>query len=211
MKSKNKKAIGEGIILAVIIAVSVFTVAIPSLTASGSMVVRNDTDLPAISEAKSIVEIENLKSNLTDAQKKLSTDLLQLVDSSFLPEGQNRETLEMQMKHLGDFRPASSVSPARDGRVADDLVYIYVYLKPLAGTPTIEPYVWEVSNRDEGNHLVVAWVEVKNLETLASLEAVRTIRTVMPPLVRAGSVTTEGDAIHRTSDVRATYSQSGRC
>jgi hypothetical protein len=52
-------------------------------------------------------------------------------------------------------------------------------------------------------------VEVKDLETLASLEAVRTIRTVMPPLVRTGSVTSEGDIIHRTSNVREKYNQSG--
>ncbi|MCK4476729.1 MAG: S8 family serine peptidase [Methanophagales archaeon] len=209
MKSKNKKAIEIVIILSVIIAVSVFTAVIPSLTASESMVVRNDTDLPSISEAKSIVEIENLKSNLTDAQKKLSTNLLQLLDSSFIPEGQDRETLKMEMENLGQFRPASSVSPTSDGRVAGDLVYVYVYLKPLAGTQTIKPYVWEVTDRDEENHLAVAWVEVKDLEILASLEAVRTIRTVMPPLVRTGSVTTEGDAIHRTSDVRTIYSQNG--
>ena len=203
---RNKKAIG--IILAVIIAVSVFTVAIPGIASESSNTIVT-TDVSSASKAKSVLQIENVKSNLTDAQKKLSTDLLQLVNSSFLPEGQNREFLEMQMKRLGQFRPASSVSPASDGRVAGDLVYVYVYLKPFAGTQNIEPYVWEITDRDEENHLAVAWVEVKNLETLASLEAVRTIRTVMPPQVRVGSVTTEGDAIHRTYDVRTTQSQNG--
>jgi hypothetical protein len=202
----SKKAIG--IMFAVIITVSVFTVAIPGIASELSNITVT-ADLSSASKAKSIVQIENVKSNLTDAQKKLSTDLLQLVNNSFLPERQNRETLEMQMKHLGQFRPASSVSPASDGRVAGDLVYVYVYLKPPAGTQTIGPYVWGVTDRDEENHLAVAWVEVKDLETLASLEAVRTIRTVMPPLVRMGSVTTEGDGIHRTSDVRANYSQNG--
>lgn len=170
-----------------------------------------DTDVPYTPKAKSksILQIENVKSNLTDAQKKLSTDLLQLLGSSFLPEGQNRETLELQMKRSGQFRPASSVSSASDGRMVGDMVYVYVYLKPPAETRTIEPYVWEVTDRDENNHLAVAWVEVNGLETLASLEEVRTIRTVMPPSVRTGSVTTEGDAIHRTYDVRTTYFQSG--
>ena len=206
MKSKNKKAIALAAITA-IIAVSVF-IAIPSIASELS----NKTvtiDTSSASKVKNILQIENVKSNLTDAQKKLSTDLLQLVNSSFLPEGQNRETLEMQMERLGQFRPASSVSSTSDGRVAGELVYVYVYLKPPAGTRTIEPFVWEVTDRDEKNHLAVAWVGVKDLETLASLDAVRTIRTVMPPLVRTGSVTTEGDAIHRTSNVRASYSQSG--
>ena len=204
-KMRSKKAIG--IMLAVIIAVSVFTAVIPGI-ASESLNTIVTVDISSASKATSILQIENVKSNLTDAQKKLSTDLLQLVNSNFLPPGQNRETLEIQMKNLGQFRPASSV-PKADGRVAGDLVYVYIYLKPPAGTRTIEPYVWEITDRDEENHLAVAWVEVKDLETLASLEAVRTIRTVMPPLVRTGSVTTEGDAIHRTSDVRTTYSQNG--
>jgi hypothetical protein len=207
MKSRNKK-IGIGILLVVIIAVSVFTVAIPG-TASELSNTTVTADISSASKAKSILQIEHVKSNLTDAQKKLSTDLLQLVNNSFLPPGQNRETLEMQMKNLGQFRPASSVSLGSDGRVAGDLVYVYVYLKPPARTQTIEPHVWEVTDRDEENHLAVAWVEVKDLEELASLESVRTIRTVMPPVVRTGSVTTEGDAIHRTYDVRATYSQNG--
>jgi hypothetical protein len=170
---------------------------------------RDDIEISSAHRAKSILQIEDVKLNLTHAQKKLGTDLLQLLDSSFLPPGQDPGTLEMQMKRLKQFRPASYVSLASDGRVAGDMVYVYVYLKPLAETRAIEPYVWEVTDRDEENHLVVAWVEVNDLETLASREVVRTIRTVIPPLVRTGSVTAEGDEIHRTSEVRASHSQSG--
>jgi len=170
---------------------------------------KNATDISSAYKAKSILQIRDVKSNLTDAQKKLSTDLLQLLDSSFLPHEQERGTLETQMTYLRQFRPASSVSPARDGRVAGDMVYVYVHLKPFAETRTIDPYVWEVTDRDEENHLAVAWVELNDLETLASQEEVRTLRMVMSPILRTGSVTTEGDAIHRTYDVRTTYAQSG--
>ena len=170
---------------------------------------KEDTGISSVYKAKSILQIRDVKSNLTDAQKKLSTDLLQLLDSTSLPHGQDRGTLEMQMKRLRQFRPASSVSPAFDGRGAGDMVYVYIHLTPHAGTRTIEPYVLEVTNRDEENHLAVAWVEVSDLETLASRKEVRTIRTVMPPLLRTGSVTTEGDAIHHTHDVRTTHYQSG--
>lgn len=174
----------------------------------GSSNNKDDTNISSY-KTKSILQIEDAKSNLTGAQKKLSTDLLQLLDSSSLPQGQDRKALMMQMKRLRQFRPASSMSLSSDGRMADDMVYVYIYLKPHAGTQTIEPYVWEVTNKDEGNHLVVAWVEVNDLETLASQEGVRTIRAVMPPMTRAGSTTTEGDSIHHTYDVRTTYSQSG--
>jgi hypothetical protein len=170
---------------------------------------KDATDISSVYKAKSILQTRDIKSNLTDAQKKLSTDLLQLLDSTFLPYGQDGGTLEMQMTHLRQFRPASSVSPATDGRVAGDMVYVYVYLTPFAETQAIEPYAWEVTNRDEENHLAVAWVEVNDLESLASQKEVRTMRTVIPPIVRTGSVTTEGDAIHRTYDVRTTHSESG--
>ena len=170
---------------------------------------KDTTDMSSAYKAKNILQTRDVKSDLSGAQKKLSTDLLQLLGSTSLPHGQDRETLEMQMTHLRQFLPASSVSKARGGRVAGDMVYVYVYLKPHVETRTIEPYVWEVTNRDEKNHLVVAWVYVNALETLASLEAVRTVRAVMPPLLRTGSATTEGDVIHRTYDVRTTHHQSG--
>ncbi|RLB66222.1 MAG: hypothetical protein DRH04_09685, partial [Deltaproteobacteria bacterium] len=170
---------------------------------------KDDIGMSSVHKAKSIIQTRDAKSNLTDAQKKLSTDLLQLTDSAFLPHGQDRETLEMQMTRLRQFRPANSVSPATDGRVVGDMVYVYVYLNPFAETQAIEPYAWEVTNRDEENHLAVAWVKVSDLETLASLEAVRTVLSVMPPIFNTGSVTTEGDAIHRTCDVRTNYSESG--
>ena len=169
----------------------------------------NETRMSHAPVGKRILPVEKDKSNLTEAQKKLSTDLLQLVNPGSLPPGQTTENLELQMQNLGQFRRAGSVSAEVDGKVAGDLVYVYIYLKPPAETRVIEPYVWEITDRDEENHLAVAWVEVNELEALASQEVVCTIRTVMPPLVVTGSVTTEGDAIHRTSDVRTTYSQNG--
>jgi hypothetical protein len=50
------------------------------------------------------------------------------------------------------------------GIAAEDMVYVYVYLKPPAETRVIEPYVWELAGSDETNHFAVAWVEVNDLE-----------------------------------------------
>ncbi|RZN33944.1 MAG: hypothetical protein EFT35_09960 [Methanophagales archaeon ANME-1-THS] len=148
---------------------------------------------------KDISPMESVKFDLMDAHKKLSTDLLQLLDDRYLPPGGEKEALKLEMRNLKQLRRGPT----------DDLVYVYVYLKKPVKPQIIKPYVWEVTNIDEENHLAVAWVEVKKLESLASLSAVRTIRTVMPPLVRTGSVTTEGDTIHRTSEVRTIYAQRG--
>ena len=86
---------------------------------------------------------------------------------------------------------------------------MYVNVKPGYSTHIIDSLAFEVTDRDEGNHLAVAWVDVQNLETLASLEGVRTISEVIPPVVNIGSVTTQGDIIHKTTDVRSKFGNSG--
>ena len=57
--------------------------------------------------------------------------------------------------------------------------------------------------------LLLLWVKVQDLENLASVTGVKQVQSVVPPVINTGSVTTEGDAIHKTSDVRSIYSQSG--
>ena len=51
-------------------------------------------------------------------------------------------------------------------------VYVYISVKSVYSTHIIDSFVYEVPNRDEDNHLAVAWVDVQNLETLASVEGV---------------------------------------
>jgi hypothetical protein len=126
------------------------------------------------------------KREISGARKKLGTDLLQLIDERFLLPGQTKEEVRKQMQSLKQFRPAGSVKRVNK-KVAGDLVYVYISLRPSAGTDVVLPYAWEVTDRDESNHLVAAWVEVQNLESLAKLEAVRFIHTVVPPVIRTGS------------------------
>ncbi len=149
-----------------------------------------------------------LKAALSESQKKLSTDLLQLTDSKFLPEGTTRAAHAATMEHWGQFFPEGAL-PALEGKMSEERVYVYVYLRSNVPTNRIDSYALEVTDRDEKNHLAVAWIAVNRLEALASLDGVRVIRTVVPPVVYTGSVVTEGDAIHRASDVRVAYGQSG--
>ena len=136
---------------------------------------------------------------------KLSTDLIQLIDESQLPPGQSTDELKSQMQTLKQLRPTV------DGKASSgDMVYVYIYLKSSAAdTHVIDAYAEKVTDRDEENRLAVAWVEVNNLEALTSLDAVRLIRTVSPPVVYTGSVTSEGDAIHRAYNVRSQYGKNG--
>jgi hypothetical protein len=154
------------------------------------------------------IRLQELKSNMNQAEQKLSTDMLQLIRPEFLPEattiGNHSETMA-SLKQFKPFEPATNF----EEKISEGIVYVYVYLNKGNATSVINNLAEQVTDRDEKNNLAVAWVKVKNLEALASLDAVRIIRTVMPPVKRTGSVNTEGDAVHRTSNVRSTYGANG--
>ncbi len=140
--------------------------------------------------------------------KKVSTDLLKLIDDDNLPQSMKREAHRATMKKMGQLKSIDTMSIPSE-LITEDVVYVYIYLKPDTDPKIVDPYAWKVTGIDKNNKFVVAWVTVGNLEPLASQEGVRTIRTVMPPIKRTGSVTTEGDAIHSSSDVRESFLLGG--
>jgi hypothetical protein len=112
------------------------------------------------------------KNALNPAQQKLSSDLLQRVTS-------------------GSSGPQTALP------TTGDFVYVYVYMNPPASTHLIDPYVLNVTDRDEQNHIAAAWVNINYLGQLASLPEVRQIQTVTPPQTDQGSVTESSDRIVR--------------
>jgi PGF-pre-PGF domain-containing protein len=164
---------------------------------------------------------------LNSAQEKLSRDLLQLCDERYCSGEESSETLRARMVKLGQLsqtdpvsgRAASSaeysVSPAGSGENAikssfssAEMVYVYVYLEPSADSSILEEYC-ELVERDEENHIAVAWIPLESLESLASLPEVRSIQTVLPPFVRQGSTVSEGDFILKSSSIRESYGVNG--
>ena len=168
----------------------------------------NKTNLIDIKSDPEYQRLAELKANLTTAQQKISTDLLQLIRPEFLPKETSLEHHSETMKSLKQFKPFEQPANFEES-INEGTVYVYVYLKEGNSTSIINNISEEITDRDEKNHIAVVWVKVKNLEVLASLDGVRTIRTVMPPIKRTGSINTEGDAIHQTSDVRTTFGENG--
>lgn len=155
-----------------------------------------------------IPQLQEIKGNITDTQKKLSSDLLQLIDQRFLPEGTTLQSHAETMKNMNQFRPEETGILSAE-MIKEGEVYVYIYLESGVLIGTLRPLVTDITDIDEQNHVVVAWVEVKNLEDLASLNGVKSVQSVVPPVINTGSVTTEGDVIHKTADVRTKYSQAG--
>ncbi|AFC99382.1 Subtilisin-like serine proteases (peptidase S8 family) [Methanocella conradii HZ254] len=171
----------------------------------------NETISNVLYEPQALAKGEFDKFSLTPGQKKLSTDLLELINSDFIPPGQSREDIRANMMRLNQLSvvPGATIQSSND-TLSNDLVYVYVYLNPSFNTSIVDAYAWNVTDRDETNHIAVAWVEVKKLETLASLDGVRSIQTVMPPIVNSGSVTTQGDSILHSSDLRSKLNATGK-
>jgi hypothetical protein len=155
-----------------------------------------------------IPQLQEIKGKITDTQKKVSSDLLQLIDQRFLPEGTTLQSHAETMKNMNQFRPEETGILSAE-MIKEGEVYVYIYLESGVLIGTLDPLVTEITDIDEQNHVVVAWVKVKNLENLASLNGVKSVQSVVPPVINTGSVTTEGDAIHKTADVRTKYSQAG--
>ncbi|MDD2439843.1 MAG: PGF-pre-PGF domain-containing protein [Methanosarcinaceae archaeon] len=157
------------------------------------------------------------RESLSPTQKKLSSELRQLVNPEFLPPGQTQKSLKSGMQELGQLKfseekPELIGSPLQNKREIkageEEKVYVYLYLNPDAESQRLEPYC-ELIEKDEENHLATAWVKVEALESLASRPEIKRIRTVMPPRTRVGSVSTEGDFIHNASFLRENYNVRG--
>jgi len=143
------------------------------------------------------LQIENIdKENATEISEKLSSDLLQLGDMN----------VSTALKSEITYRKSTSMSST----LTDDSVYVYIWINPGFSTSYIDSYVIKVTERDEKYHLAVAWVKIDALETLASLEGVRSIQTVTPPVTNIGSITTEGDFIHECSNLRNSNGLTGQ-
>jgi len=151
------------------------------------------------------------KENLTPGEMKLSTALLLesrgSSDSSALNPQDSGSGLITKTIPVQDTSAALNSEPEKVP--SGNLVYVYIYTKPGYSTHIVDSLVADVTDRDEDNHLAVGWVDIQNLLAVAGLEGVRTIREVIPPVVNMGSVTTQGDAIHKTAYVRSTYGYKG--
>jgi len=152
------------------------------------------------------------KDNLPETKQKLSTDLLKLIDNTQMLPGEDRAQIVSKMKREKQYIGESDAVSARSKKAHvahGELVKVYVKMEATATTVAIDNSVWEVTGRDEENHLAVALVEVNKLEALTALTEVRAIKAVTPPHYRQGSVTAEGDVAHKTAEVRSTYGKNG--
>ncbi len=161
--------------------------AISAFVICGASAAAEDANRTLENEVTSQIPDQVDKYNMTEAESKLSTDLLDLVKAT----------------------KSGSTAEAVVNSDSDELVYVYVYLYKGNNTNVIEPIVKEITDRDEENSVAVAWVSVNKLEELASLEEVKNIRTVTAPVVNNGSATSEENASGTNDAEKGNYLADG--
>ncbi|MDD1712485.1 MAG: S8 family serine peptidase [Methanoregulaceae archaeon] len=89
------------------------------------------------------------------------------------------------------------------------LVHVYVKYARQGEKTKIKPFVSNITSADDNNTILSCWVPVRNLPELSGLPEVVSIRTVQPPVIHVGQVTTDGDTVHRTADLRSLAGLNG--
>src|SRR5262249_5185216 len=114
--------------------------------------------------------------------------------------------------------PPRTAAPSAGGLVAappplaaDGSLHVYLDCWPLGANELSK--LRQAGARIERIHaargLVQAWVDPSALDTLAAFSWVHAIRSVDPSVVRAGGITTEGDAASRADVLRAAQGVDG--
>jgi hypothetical protein len=188
----------------------IFICSIPSIYADendGSVVVNNsidknnsyttspsDTSLPDTSHVQDNVvssktPIITVKALSPSTERKISTNLLYIIDSN-IPEnavtreqaadllranGQMKTIQPESVDSLQDEKTGTSISPV-------NLVFAYVDFIPSASTSEMDSYFQEVTDRNEQEHYVTGWVDVNTVDTIASLEIVTNVRPGEPSI-----------------------------
>lgn len=148
------------------------------------------------------------KDSLSEAEKKLSSNILGLTDSKYLPEGITRSKLIGDMSAQDQIIDAS-ISHGSDDSSSSTKVYVYIQLEKGVDLNVLDKYVSKVENQSAKHSLVVAWIDVDFILSVADLDEVISIREVIPPVTNTGSVTSEGDGVLKTDQVRSQLSANG--
>ncbi len=149
-----------------------------------------------------ISEANEKKDAMDSTEKKLSYQLLQLTDSQYLLPDTSRNELISQMKEQRQIAQAPVLNNA-NGLSSGLNVYVYIELKEGSTPGMLSKYVSKIEDQDMNYNLVTAWVDVNSLKSLAALDAVKSIQEVIPPVVYAGSFTSEGDSLLKADVARA--------
>jgi hypothetical protein len=129
-------------------------------------------DLAAKEKAASIAPFLSYKKNMTFWQKKLPTQILEIIDPNAPHSGMTPDEIKTQMILDGILIPSDEVfAKLNVSQPTGDLVAVKIVVNSSASTKSVDPYVIKIIGK-AGNE-VDAWVELNSLEKIASLDEVK--------------------------------------
>ena len=208
-----KKRIIAAIIATLLLIILPMAVCGPSMAlaaeeAAGGELPQSSAEYQGPTAEKPDIEFLIKKEGMTEAEQKLSTTMLQLTNSKYLPDGMSQNDLISQMKDMDQITQMPIVN-GTDGSASGFEVYVYIKLNEGENLIVLEPYISRMVDEDADIGLAAAWVDQSELSNIAALDAVHSIREVTAPVFDTGSVTSEGDAILQADDVRAQTGTDG--
>jgi hypothetical protein len=152
---------------------------------------QNSSDIPIITQSATpsdqedtqhklaaIEGIQHYKENETYWQRKISSDLLQVIDPLFPPSGMTQRQSKDMMQKMMQLIPANNVASELNispelNQTFDDAVLVGITVKESWSSHIVDPFVTKIVSQDKQfPQYVVAWAELRNIETIAKLDGV---------------------------------------
>ena len=142
-----------------------------------------------------VVALRLYRQNLTYPKNRIPDNLLQITDPNYPKIKVSVDELKRFMILSNQLIPADQAVTKfnlsnKTGNSTGDLVHLIIHLNSTAPLQLIDPIATSVTTRNAEFHVVVVWIDVKNLEALVSMEGVNRIDLVVPPEHSAGSNST---------------------
>lgn len=130
-----------------------------------------------------VLALKLYRENLTYPRNRIPENILLVTDPAFPEISITREQARADLIASRHLLPADDAISRFNlmntpGQALGDQVFLTVYVYPNTSTHILDTVVTNISNRKEIFHVVEAWVDVKNLEKLASMDGVRGMKLV---------------------------------
>ena len=160
---------------------------------------QNRTDIPIINQPvtsttpedaqhklATIEGIQSYKENETYWQRKISSDLLQVIDPLSPPSGMTQEQRKDAMQKMMQLIPANNVAGKLNispelNQTFGDAVLVGITVKESWSSHIIDPFIIKIVDQDEQYpRYVAAWIELNNIESIAKLDGVMKVNLLDP-------------------------------
>ena len=128
-------------------------------------------------------------------QRKISTNLLYLLDSAIPDTKVTREQAAGIMRASGQMKTVQPKSDSAQpgGNTGSGIspttqIFVYVDIDPSASTSVVDSYFRDVTDRNEQEHSVAGWVDVNSVDQIASLNDVSNVRPGEPTVTKDSPV-----------------------